>query len=120
MAAIRETVLARFFTETFRARHPEVTDAFGAMLDATDPAGYVAACAALRDADLHPLVPTIRVPALIVVGDQDQATSPSQSQELHAAIAGSELVVLPEASHLSNVEQPAPFNAQLLRFLTAE
>ena len=117
MAAVREMALARFFSPTFRAHHPEVADAFGAMLEATDPAGYIAACTALRDADLRPLVPTVRVPSLILAGALDESTPPSQSEELHAAIPGSTLVVLPEASHLSNVEQPEAFNAQLLRFL---
>ena len=117
MAAVREMALARFFSATFRARHPEVADTFAAMLEATDPAGYIAACTALRDADLRPLVASIRVPALILAGALDESTPPSQSEELHAAIGGSTLVVLPAGSHLSNVEQPAAFNTHLLRFL---
>jgi 3-oxoadipate enol-lactonase len=52
-----------------------------------------------------------------IAGALDEATPPSQSEELQAAISGSMLVVLPEASHLSNVEQPATFNGQLVRFL---
>jgi 3-oxoadipate enol-lactonase len=120
MVAVRELVLARFFSEQFRARHPEVANSFGAMLEASDPAGYIAACAALRDADLRPIVSTIRIPSLIITGMLDEATPVSQAEELHAAIAGSELVVLPEASHLSNVEQPEAFNTQLLRFLRHE
>jgi 3-oxoadipate enol-lactonase len=120
MAAVREMVLARFFSEQFRIRHPEVADSFGAMLEASDPAGYIAACTALRDADLRPLITSIRVPSLIITGVLDEATPPSKAEELHAAIAGSELAVLPEASHLSNVEQPEAFNTQLLRFLRHE
>jgi 3-oxoadipate enol-lactonase len=90
------------------------------MLDANDPAGYIAACAALRDADLRPLAPTVLAAALIIAGAQDEATPPAQAEELHAAIPGSALVVLPEASHLSNVEQPDAFNARLLRFLAGQ
>jgi pimeloyl-ACP methyl ester carboxylesterase len=120
MVAVRELVLSRFFSTTFRARHPEVSDAFGAMLEATDPRGYIAACAALRDADLRALVSTIRVRSLIVAGALDASTPPAQSEELYAAVPGSELVVLPEASHLSNVEQPDVFNAHLLRFLSSQ
>jgi 3-oxoadipate enol-lactonase len=120
MAAVRELILSRFFSPTFRAHHPEVTGTFGAMIEATNPLGYVAACAALRDADLRPLLSSIRVPSLIVVGELDQSTPPSQSEELYAAIGGSELVVLPEASHLSNVEQPEAFNTRLLRFLDGQ
>jgi 3-oxoadipate enol-lactonase len=117
MAAVRDAVVARFLSDEFRARQPQVAQAIGDMLEATDPAGYMAACAALRDADLHTLVPKIRVPSLIVAGALDQATPPAQAQELHDAIAGSRLVVLPDAAHLSNVEQPAAFTACLLKFL---
>jgi 3-oxoadipate enol-lactonase len=116
MHAVRDTVIARFLSAPFRARHPDVAHTMGDMLEATDPAGYVAACAALRDADLRARVPTIGVPSLIVAGALDEATPPSQSEELHIAVKESELAML-SAGHLSNIEQPTAFNAHLLRFL---
>ena len=116
MHAVRDAVIARFLSAPFRARHPDVARTLGDILEATDPAGYVAACAALRDTDLRARVPTIRVPALIVAGALDEATPPSQSGALHAAMRGSDLILLP-AGHVSIVEQPAAFNAHLLRFL---
>jgi 3-oxoadipate enol-lactonase len=119
MAAIRELALVRFFSAEFRARRPEVVAAYGAMLTAMHSDGYVAACAALRDADLHSRVGTINAPTLIVAGGRDEATTPAEAEALHAAITTSALVVLPEAGHLSNVEQPDAFNEQLLRFLSA-
>jgi len=54
---------------------------------------------------------------LIVGSERDQSTPPVLSRELHASIEGSELVMIPEAAHLSNVEQPEHFNGVLLRFL---
>lgn len=119
MDAVREAVVARFLSTEFRARRPEVARAIGAMVAAIKPEGYIAACLALRDADLRPLTGAIRAPALIVAGALDEATPPAQSEELHAAIAASELVILANAAHLSNVEQPETFNAHLLRFLCA-
>ena len=120
MEAVREAVVARFLSAEFRARRPEVTRAVGDMVTATNPEGYIAACLALRDADLRPLSGTIRAPTLIIAGALDEATPPAQSEELHATIAGSELVILANAAHLSNVEQPEAFNTQLLRFLGAQ
>lgn len=117
MNAVRDAVLARFFSEGFRRRHPEVVRQIGEMIEATNPTGYIGACAALRDADLRETIPTIHVPSLILAGELDEATPPSQSQELHAAITGSELVVLREAAHLSNVEQPEKFSKCILAFL---
>ncbi|GIV96888.1 MAG: 3-oxoadipate enol-lactonase [Herpetosiphonaceae bacterium] len=116
MRAVRGAVIARLFSDHFRARHPERVCLFGDMLSATDPAGYTAACAALRDGDLRASVGHISAPSLILAGALDQATPPAQSEELHAAIAGSELVVLAEAAHLSNVEQPEIFNTYLLQW----
>jgi 3-oxoadipate enol-lactonase len=117
LAAVREMVLGRLFTARFRLGHPQVAEIYAEMLEANDPLGYIAACAALRDADLRPLVSSIRAPSLVIAGGLDEATPPHQAEELRAAIGVSELVVLPEAGHLSNVEQPDAFSAELLRFL---
>jgi len=57
------------------------------------------------------------VPAMIVGSELDQSTPPALARDLHAAIDGSELVMIPDAAHLSNVEQPEVFNAALVRFL---
>jgi 3-oxoadipate enol-lactonase len=57
------------------------------------------------------------VPPLIVVGADDPATTVEMSRTIHKGIAGSELVVLPDAAHLSNMEQADAFNAAVLRFL---
>ena len=118
MRAVRDGVLARFLSERFRARHPEVTRWVGDMLEATPPEGYAGSCAAVRDADLRESVATIRVPSLILAGALDAATPPAQAEELHAAIPGSELVLLEEAAHLSNLEQPDAFTERVLEFFT--
>jgi len=118
MVAVRDTVVARFLSAAFRSRHPDITQAIGATLTRTDPVGYMAACAALRDANLWTLVPTIRSPALVIAGALDETTPPAQAAALHAALAESELVILPNAAHLANIEQPEAFNAALLAFLT--
>lgn len=59
----------------------------------------------------------IRLPTLIVVGDQDVATVPEKSERMQARIAGSRLVVVPGAGHSSTVEEPAAVNAAIERFL---
>jgi 3-oxoadipate enol-lactonase len=116
-ASVATLVVGRFLSEEFRLRNPTTTSLISGMLVATDPAGYVAACEALRDVDLRPFAPNVRVPTLVVGSDRDESTPPALAHELHAAIPGSELVIIPGAAHLSNVEQPALFNASLVRFL---
>jgi len=117
MSAISEAVVGRFLGAPFRAAHPDVTRRITDMVEATPPAGYLAACAALRDADLHTVVSRIRAPSLILAGELDQSTPLHQSEELHTAIAGSELVVLPGAAHLTNVEQAEEFTRVVTNFL---
>jgi 3-oxoadipate enol-lactonase len=117
MLAIVDAALARFFSPALHAARPEVVRRFGATLAETDPAGYSACCAALRAADLRPLAARIAAPTLIIAGALDEATTPQQAAELHAAIAASELVVLDGAAHLANVERPEAFSALLRRFL---
>jgi len=117
MAAVRELTLGRFFSERFRARHGDVVERIGEMLEGVDPEGYIAACYALRDADLRPIASSVRVPTLIVASDLDVATPRTLAEELHAAIPESELAVIAGAAHLSNIEQPAVFNQRVLDFL---
>ncbi len=117
MAAIRDAVLARFLSTGFRQRHPEVAQKIGAMVEATNPVGYIGACAALRDADLRGTISTIHAPSLILGSELDESTPPSQAEELHAAIAGSKLVIFPQTAHLSSVEQPEAFSEHVLHFL---
>jgi len=68
--------------------------------------------------DSTPLLSTIHCPTLILVGEEDTLTPPALSEEMHRAIAGSELIVVPGAGHLSSFEQPDAFNSALARFLT--
>jgi len=59
----------------------------------------------------------VRVPTLIMVGDQDVGVPLPNSQRLHDAIAGSQLVIIPGAGHVSTVEEPAAVNAAISEFL---
>jgi pimeloyl-ACP methyl ester carboxylesterase len=68
--------------------------------------------------DATPLLSTIHCPTLILAGEEDTVTPPALSEEMQRAIAGSELTIVPAAGHLSNLEQPAHFNAALTAFLT--
>jgi pimeloyl-ACP methyl ester carboxylesterase len=60
----------------------------------------------------------IKIPTLILVGELDVTTPPSDSQSMQKRIAGSELHIVPHAAHLSNMENPDFFNEKLLAFLS--
>ena len=67
--------------------------------------------------DSSPLLASIHVPTLIVVGEEDTITPPALSEQMYKAIGGSEYIVVPDAGHLANLEQPDAFNRALARFL---
>jgi 3-oxoadipate enol-lactonase len=118
MAAHVEPSIGRWFTPSFAHAHPEIADPVRAMIRATDPRGFIGCAAALRGHDVLDRLSEIEIPTLIVVGEEDPGTPVAAAEAMHARIAGSELVVLPSASHLSNLEQTEAFNDALLSFLS--
>lgn len=115
--ALVEGTLGRWFTEGFRADRRDVTERVAQKIRATPVAGYVGCCYALPKINTTSRLNEITCPSLIIVGEQDLGTPVEMSREIHAALPGSELVVIPSASHLSNLEQPEAFNRALTAFL---
>jgi 3-oxoadipate enol-lactonase len=117
--AIADAVLERWFTPGFRARAPDTAARMRAMMAAIPTEGYIGCCAALRDIDLRDSLGTIRCPTLVIVGAHDVATPPAAGRELVEKIRGARCVEL-DAGHISNVEAPERFTAELAGFLAAE
>lgn len=117
MHGLVDMTLARWFTEPYRAANPEAMARVATLIESTSVEGYCACCAAVAAVDVLDRLADIDVPALVIVGEQDQATPPRMSRDMHAMLAGSELLVLPNAAHLSSIEQSDAFNAAVLSFL---
>lgn len=69
--------------------------------------------------DSGPTLPTINIPCLVVVGEEDTVTPRENSERLVRDIPGSQLEIIPNAGHLSPLENPEGFNKAVERFLTA-
>jgi 3-oxoadipate enol-lactonase len=67
--------------------------------------------------DSVPLLSSISVPALVLVGEEDTLTPPADARQMAAQIPDSRMLILPEAGHLSNLENPKAFNTALRGFL---
>ncbi len=117
MEPLVEATIARWFTAPFRAGRPPIVERVRAMIRSTPPEGYVGCCHAIAPLDLTKRISAISLPTLIIVGEEDQGTPVAAAQTIQAEIRGSELVVLPHAAHLSNLEQPEAFNRALAEFL---
>jgi len=70
--------------------------------------------AAMRDRqDAADLLPQIRIPTVVVVGEQDALTPPPLSEKMAGAIPGATLVRIPGAGHLTPMERPGAVAAAL-------
>ena len=118
MKAVASSVIERWFTAPFRASHPAQTATMLAMLENTDPAGYVANCAAVRDFDQRNGLAAVKVPALILSGTIDPVTTPADGRFLAQHIPGARFMEV-SAAHISNIEAQSEFNREVLAFLRA-
>ncbi|MGW6291353.1 bifunctional 3-oxoadipate enol-lactonase/4-carboxymuconolactone decarboxylase PcaDC [Streptomyces sp. NPDC055058] len=110
----------RWFTGGFAAAQPAITEWAVQMVRTTDPGCYIAACEALASFDVRPGLGSVGVPTLVLVGSEDQVTGPAEARNLVAGIPDARLAVVPGASHLVPVEQPAAVTDLLVRhFSTA-
>ncbi len=68
---------------------------------------------------IHPELARVRVPTLVMVGEEDVATVPAKAERIAGAIPGARLVRIPRAGHSSPVEEPAAVTAALQHFLAS-
>ncbi|WP_433453797.1 4-carboxymuconolactone decarboxylase [Streptomyces sp. CA-142005] len=104
---IARTSPDRWFTGGFAAAQPAITEWAVQMVRTTDPGCYIAACEALASFDVRTELGRVGVPTLVLVGSDDQVTGPAEARTLVAGIPDARLAVVPGASHLVPVEQPA-------------
>lgn len=112
-----EPTLARWFTQAYRNSHPEVVERITGAIRATPVPGFIGCCHAIPKINLTARLKEISCPSLVIVGKDDPGTPVAMAEEIHHALPGSKLVVIPSAAHLSNLEQPDAFNRALGDFL---
>jgi 3-oxoadipate enol-lactonase len=116
MESVATAILERWFSPTFRAKNAHTVAALGLMLKEVDSEGYVASCAAVRDADQRKMVSQIRLPTLVIGGSQDLVTPISETLLLAGAIPGAGHLEL-DVGHLANVEAPEAFSSGVTNFI---
>lgn len=118
MASIADTMLPKLLTPDTVSKRPEVVKRIRDMMLKTKPQGAAAALLGMAEReDQTQMLSTISSPALILVGAEDAITPVADSEKMNQAIAGSRLVVLENAGHVSNLERTEQFNEALLEFL---
>ncbi len=118
MKSVASAILERWFTPAFRQKAPEAMANILKMLQETNPEGYVACCAAVRDFDCREQLGKIRTSTLVIAGAHDPATPAADGRFLAQQIPGARYVEL-DAAHLSNIEAQDRFNKELAALLNS-
>ncbi len=111
------TIVARWLSPAFAAAQPAAYQGYSNMLTRTPLPGYIAACEAIRDADLRPAAQAITAPALVLCGAEDMATPPDLGRDLAGMLGNGRLHLIPHAAHLPCIEQPEMMAALINEFL---
>lgn len=114
---LAQPTLERWFTESFRRQNAVAVEGIRQLILATPVAGYVGCSRAIPQINLSGRLKEIRCPILVLVGEDDPGTPVAMAREIHASAPGSQLVILPKAAHLANIEAAEGFNRALGDFL---
>ena len=117
MEGVVESTVERWFTAESVAGKLPVMDKVREMIRTTDPVGHAGCCEALKTLAFGPRLPEIRTPTLILGGAKDKGAPPEALAAAAARIPGAEHAVIPEAGHITALENPDAFMMVVRDFL---
>lgn len=116
MEALVEPTVRRWFLSTSLIEKPTILNKVRAMIRRTSTTGFIGCARALQTLDYDTRIHAIRVPTLLLAGEQD-GVIPELNRAMCAHISSAQQVTIPNAGHISNLEQPEAFLRTLLNFL---
>lgn len=119
LSAILDVAMRRLFAPEFQDQHPQLMANRREAFLATKPAVFSQACKALAELDLRPDLAGVKLPALVLVGEQDEATPPPMSHELAAGLPDARLKILHGCAHVPQLQAPETFLAAIKDFIAA-
>jgi 3-oxoadipate enol-lactonase len=117
LGAISEVAMRRLFAPDFQAAHPQLVEQRRERFVAVHPETFHAACAALAALDLRADARGVRLPVLVLVGEQDEATPPEMARELASLLPDARFVALPGCAHVPQLQAPQQFLAAIGEFV---
>jgi 3-oxoadipate enol-lactonase len=114
--SLADTVMKMWFAPSFHQRAPQQLMLYRTMLARTHPAGYLACCEALRDADFTAQAAQILIPTLFIAGDQDGSTPPTLVEASSKLVPLAQFEIIKDAAHIPCVEHPEVYAALIKRF----
>lgn len=116
--AVLDAMLSRLFSPKTAERRPELLSDVRAMILRNSPAGIAAALRGMAERpDCTEMLAHIDVPTLLICGQDDQITPVAEMRGVAQAIRGAQFVEIPDAGHMSPLENPDAVNAAISRFL---
>jgi 3-oxoadipate enol-lactonase len=115
--AVAGAVVERWFTGAYRVAHPDVRAGCEAMVAATPAEGYAGCCEAIAALDLREDLASIVAPTLAIAGSHDPATPEPKLREIADGVKDGRLLVVSDAAHLANAQQPGVVNPALIAHL---
>jgi 3-oxoadipate enol-lactonase len=117
-APLVDTMLPKLLAEATQRQRPTVVDGLRSVMMANDPHGIAAAARGMAERpDMTGTLGQIGCPTLVLVGQNDAISTPTEMRGLAQAIPGAKFVEIPAAGHLSPLENPAAVNAAIGAFL---
>lgn len=117
-APLAKPTTERWFTSAFLSANPSAAALFPALITGTSVDGFVGTARAIQGLDYLPRAGQIAVPTTLIVGSNDGPLVDAL-RGVSSVIKGSKYELIEDAGHLSNIDQPAAFNAALLKHFAA-
>ncbi len=117
LGAIADVAMRRLFSPEFQDANPGLVAERRAAFLATDPAVFMGAARALATLDLRERVRTLQTPALLLVGERDEATPPAMARELAGLMPHATLVELAGLAHVPQLQDTASFVTAIKQFI---
>lgn len=117
LSTIADGTMDRWFTPAFKERNPARWRQIRDTILGTSAQGFLGCAAAIQNFNFEERLPTVRVPTLVVCGDQDPGTPPERNKLIASKIPGGRYEEIKDARHLPNVEHPETFNPIMVSWL---
>ena len=116
MTAMVESTLKRWFADDFRRDNPVIIQEIAEGIASTSVNGFCGCCEAISHINTFDRLSEIKCPTLIMVGEHDHGTPPHMARSMKEKMLGAQFHEIPNAGHISNIEQPEIFNQYLMDF----
>jgi len=117
LAPLADATVERWLNDSFKSGHPRRWAQIRDTVIGTTAAGYLGCCAAILDYDFVPRLPSVRVPLLVVCGENDPGTPASENRRLAGLVPGARYEEIAGMKHFPNVEAPDAFNRIMMGWL---